>query len=422
MSNNKLFTFAVFLIKSKEMSSYHHLLSKRVNALSESATLEMTRKSRELKEQGIDVITLSIGEPDFDTPEFVKNAGIQAIKDNVTHYPPVPGTNKLRNAIAEKLKHDNGLEYSPSQIIVSTGAKQSIMNAFFSLLNPGDEVIIPAPFWVSYPEMVKMAEGVPVFIPSTIETDFKITAAQLENAISSKTKAVIYSSPCNPSGSVYTRDELKAFAELLESYPNIFVISDEIYEYIRYEGEHSSLASFESIKDQVILINGLSKGFAMTGWRLGFMAAHQDIANACNTIQGQYTSGTSSISQEAAVAAFKTDPRQSKEVIQMIDRFKSRGELLFKRLAEIPGVIPNKPKGAFYLFPDISAYFGKSFGEYEITDSKSLALYLLAEAHVALVSGDAFGCEKCIRFSFAASESQIETACDRIEVALKKLG
>lgn len=404
------------------MSSYHHLLSKRVNALSESATLEMTRKSRELKEQGIDVITLSIGEPDFDTPEFVKNAGIQAIKDNITHYPPVPGTNKLRNAIAEKLKRDNGLEYSPSQIIVSTGAKQSIMNAFFSILNPGDEVIIPAPFWVSYPEMVKMAEGVPVFIPSTIETDFKITAAQLENAISSKTKAVIYSSPCNPSGSVYTRDELKAFAELLESYPNIFVISDEIYEYIRYEGELSSIASFESIKDQVILINGLSKGFAMTGWRLGFMAAHQDIANACNTIQGQYTSGTSSISQEAAVAAFKTDPRQSKEVIQMIDRFKSRGELLFKRLAEIPGVIPNKPKGAFYLFPDIRAYFGKSFGEYEITDSKSLALYLLAEAHVALVSGDAFGCENCIRFSFAASESQIETACDRIEVALKKLG
>ncbi len=404
------------------MSSYHHLLSKRVNALSESATLEMTRKSRELKEQGIDVITLSIGEPDFDTPEFVKNAGIQAIKDNITHYPPVPGTNKLRNAIAEKLKRDNGLEYSPSQIIVSTGAKQSIMNAFFSILNPGDEVIIPAPFWVSYPEMVKMAEGVPVFIPSTIETDFKITAAQLENAISSKTKAVIYSSPCNPSGSVYTKDELKAFADLLENYPNIFVISDEIYEYIRFEGAHSSIASFSSIKDQVILINGLSKGFAMTGWRLGFMAAHQDIANACNTIQGQYTSGTSSISQEAAVAAFKTDPRQSKEVIQMIDRFKSRGELLFKRLAEIPGVIPNKPKGAFYLFPDISAYFGKSFGEYEITDSKSLALYLLAEAHVALVSGDAFGCENCIRFSFAASESQIETACDRIEVALKKLG
>ena len=404
------------------MSSYHHLLSKRVNALSESATLEMTRKSRDLKEQGVDVITLSIGEPDFDTPEFVKNAGIQAIKDNITHYPPVPGTNKLRNAIAEKLKRDNGLEYSPGQIIVSTGAKQSIMNAFFSILNPGDEVIIPAPFWVSYPEMVKMAEGVPVFIPSTIETDFKITAAQLENAISSKTKAIIYSSPCNPSGSVYTRDELKAFAELLESYPNIFVISDEIYEYIRFEGEHSSIASFSSIKDQVILINGLSKGFAMTGWRLGFMAAHQDIANACNTIQGQYTSGTSSISQEAAVAAFKTDPRQSKEIIQMIDRFKSRGELLFKRLAEIPGVIPNKPKGAFYLFPDISAYFGKSFGEYEITDSKSLALYLLAEAHVALVSGDAFGCENCIRFSFAASESQIETACDRIEVALKKLG
>jgi aspartate aminotransferase len=406
---------------AKIMSDYHHLLSRRVAALSESATLEMTRKSRELKEQGIDVITLSIGEPDFNTPEAVKNAGIQAIRDNKTHYPPVPGTNALRQAIAQKLKRDNGLDYKPSQIIVSTGAKQSIMNAFFSLLNPGDEVIIPAPYWVSYPDMVKMAEGVPVYISSTVDTDFKISADQLENAITKKTKAIIFSSPCNPSGSVYELQELEAFAKVLERNPDVFVISDEIYEYIRFEGEHSSIASFESIRDRVILINGLSKGFAMTGWRLGFMAAHQDIANACNTIQGQYTSGTSSISQEAAVEAFNTVPSQSEDIKQMVTRFKQRGKLLFDRLSAIPGIIPNKPKGAFYLFPDISAYFGKCYEKYQITDSKTLALYLLAEAHVALVSGDAFGCDQCIRFSFAASEVQIETACNRIEAALKKL-
>jgi len=403
------------------MSDNQHLLSRRVKALSESATLEMTRKSRELKEQGIDVITLSIGEPDFNTPEHVKNAAIQAIHDNKTHYPPVPGTNELRQAIANKLKRDNGLDYKASQIIVSTGAKQSIMNAFFSLLNPGDEVIIPAPYWVSYPEMVKMAEGVPVYISSTVATDFKITAEQLDRAITPKTKALIYSSPCNPSGSVYDPHELESFARILQEHPHVFVISDEIYEYICFEGRHSSIASFDAIRDRVILINGLSKGFAMTGWRLGFMAAHQDIANACNTIQGQYTSGTSSISQEAAIAAFNTDPANSDDIRQMVISFKRRGELLYDRLSAIPGVIPNKPKGAFYLFPDISYYFGKSFKNYQINDSKSLALYLLAEAHVALVSGDAFGCDNCIRFSFATSEQQIELACDRIEAALKKL-
>ena len=396
-------------------------LSARVQSLTESATLEMTRKSRELREQGIDVITLSIGEPDFNTPEHVKNAGIAAIQDNFTHYPPVPGTTALRKAIADKLLRDNQLDYKPSQIIVSGGAKQSIMNAFFSLVNDGDEVIIPAPFWVSYPEMVKLAGGKPVIVPSTVEDDFKISPAQLEGAITPKTKAYIFSSPCNPSGSVYSKDELKALAAVFERYPEIIIISDEIYEYIRFEGQHESIAQFSAIADRVVLINGLSKGFAMTGWRLGYMAAPQWIADACNIIQGQYTSGCSSISQEAALEAVKTNPKTSSDIQTMVAEFRERRDLLYGLLSEIPGVIPNKPLGAFYIFPDVSYYYGKSDGKITVNNSYDLCIYLLTEAHVALVSGDAFGCDSCIRFSYAASKEQISTAVARVAKALSKL-
>ncbi|MCK9447845.1 MAG: pyridoxal phosphate-dependent aminotransferase [Bacteroidales bacterium] len=396
-------------------------LSKRVQSLSESATLEMTRKSRELREQGIDVITLSIGEPDFNTPDHVKQAAIAAIDDNKTHYTPVPGIAPLRKAISDKLQRDNGLEYKPSQIIVSNGAKQSIMNALFSLINDEEEVIIPAPYWVSYPEMVKLAGGTPVIIPSTVENDFKISPQQLESAITPHTKAFIFSSPCNPSGSVYSAAELKGLADVFERYPNIFIISDEIYEYILFEGSHESIAQFDAIKERVILINGLSKGFAMTGWRVGYMAAPQWIADACNIIQGQYTSGSCSISQEAALEAVNTIPSESKELAEMVTQFRERRDLLFRLLSEIPGIIPNKPLGAFYLFPDLSYFYGKSDGKQTINNSSDLCLYLLAEAHVALVSGDAFGNDNCIRFSYATGKAQIKEAVSRIAGALQKL-
>ncbi|KAF0129326.1 MAG: aspartate aminotransferase [Bacteroidetes bacterium] len=400
---------------------HQQLLSTRVKSLTESATLEMTRKSRELREQGIDVITLSIGEPDFNTPEAVKKAAIQAILDNQSHYPPVPGIAELRKAISSKLLRDNNLVYKPSQIIVSNGAKQSIMNAMFALLNEGDEVIIPAPFWVSYPEMVKLAGGTPVVIPSDVDQDFKINGQQLEGAITAKTKAFIFSSPCNPSGSVYTRDELKQLAEVFSRYPNIMIFSDEIYEYIQFGNAHESIAQFPDVFDRVIVINGLSKGFAMTGWRIGYMAAPQWLADACNTIQGQYTSGSSTISQAAALEAVSTDPTGSAELQDMIHQFETRRDLLFALLSEVEGVIPNKPQGAFYMFPDISYYFGKSDGKYLINNSYDLCLYLLAEAHVALVSGDAFGCDNCIRFSYATSPAMITEAVERVKNALKRL-
>ncbi len=400
---------------------YKQILSKRVQSVGESATLEMTRKSRELREKGIDVITLSIGEPDFNTPEAVKQAAIEAIRDNQTHYPPVPGNADLRKAIADKLLRDNNLTYKPSQIIVSAGAKQSIMNAFFSLLNDGDEVLIPAPYWVSYPEMVKMAGGVPVVIQSSVEQDFKIKAEQVEAAITSHTKAFIFSSPCNPSGSVYSRDELQSLAAVLAKHPQVYIFSDEIYEYIQFDGKHESIAQVSEVFDQVILINGLSKGFAMTGWRLGYMAAPQFIADACNTIQGQYTSGTCTISQAAALQAVITPPEQSVELSEMLKNFLERRDLLYDRLVKINGIVPNKPRGAFYLFPDISYYFGKHNGTLLINNSYDLCLYLLNEAHVALVSGDAFGCDNCIRFSYATSSELILKAVDRIEEALSKL-
>lgn len=398
-----------------------HFLSHRVQSMSESATLEMTRKSRELKEKGIDVITLSIGEPDFDTPEAVKRAAMQAIQQNDTHYPPVPGTMPLRKAIAKKLWRDNQLQYDATQIIVSNGAKQSINNVFMSILNEGDEVIIPAPYWVSYPEMVKMAGGTPVYIQTTVKEDFKISPQQLLDAITQHTKAFIFSSPCNPSGSVYSKDELKALADVFEKHPHVLIISDEIYELIRFDGEHQSIAQFESIKENVVVVNGMSKGFAMTGWRVGYVAAPKAIADACNTIQGQYTSGSCTISQAAALEAINTIPEKSAEMSEMVLQFKKRRDLLFKLLSEIEGVIPNLPLGAFYLFPDISHYFGKSDGEKTIQNSNDLCMYLLDKAHVALVSGDAFGCDSCIRFSYATTEPLLTEAVKRIQTALQLL-
>lgn len=396
-------------------------LSDRVRSMSESATLEMTRKSRELREKGVDVITLSIGEPDFNTPDAVKKAAITAIQQNDTHYPPVPGTMALRKAIANKLLRDNGLHYDATQIVVSNGAKQSIMNVFMSILNAGDEVIIPAPYWVSYPDMVKMAGGQSVFIYSTVKEDFKISPEQLEKAITARTKAFIFSSPCNPSGSVYTRAELEALAMVFEKHPHILVISDEIYEIIRFGGRHESIAQFNSLKNNVVVINGLSKGFAMTGWRVGYVAAPKPIADACNTLQGQYTSGCSSISQAAALEAINTIPDDSAEITEMVKQFKIRRDVLYGLLNDIEGVIPNLPEGAFYLFPDVSYYFGKSNGKWTVNNSTDLCLYLLDEAHVALVSGDAFGCDSCIRFSYATTEAQIKEAVKRVATALKKI-
>ena len=397
------------------------ILSDRINRLSESATLEMARKSRELKEQGIDVINLSIGEPDFDTPDDIKAAAHQAIDDNLTHYTPVPGTIELRRAIAKKLKEENNLNFAPDQIVVSNGAKQSIANALLCLVNPGDEVIVPSPYWVSYPEMVKLAEGEMVEIKAQIDQDFKVTAEQVEAVITPKSKVFLFSSPCNPSGSVYTHDELKALAEVFEKHPNIFIISDEIYEYINFNGSHESIAQFESIRDQVIIINGVSKGYAMTGWRIGYMAAIPEIAKACSKLQGQVTSGPSSISQQASVIAIEKMNAQSKDVLEMLNAFRERRELVLNLLKEIPGVIPNEASGAFYVFPNISYYFGKSNGSITIKNDEDLCLYLLDKAHIACVAGGAFGNDQCIRLSYATSSDLLKEALHRMKEALSKL-
>ena len=398
------------------------ILSDRILNLGESATLEMTRLSRELKAKGVDVITLSIGEPDFDTPQHVKDAGKQAIDDNITHYPPVPGFLELREAIAQKLKRDNGLDYNANQIVVSTGAKHSLINIFMCILNDGDEVIIPAPYWVSYPEMVKLSGGNPVVIDAGIENDFKVSPKQLEDAITEKTKAFLFNSPSNPTGSVYTHDELKAIADVLAKYPDILIVADEIYEYINFDGVHESLASFDEIKDQIVIVNGVSKGMAMTGWRIGYIAGPKFIADACTKIQGQYTSGTGTISQMAALEAVKTDPKKSKDLKNMVSAFKERRDLLIDLVKDIPGLKSNIPNGAFYLFPDVSYYYGKSNnGENKINNSTDLCMYLLDDAHVALVSGDAFGSPDCIRISYATSKDLIAEAVQRIKVALAKL-
>lgn len=395
-------------------------LSKKVELLGESETLAMARLSRELKEKGLDVINMSLGEPDFDTPEFIKEAAIEAIRKNYSHYTPVPGYKDLLEAVCHKLKRDNGLDYTPANIIVSTGAKQSIANAVFALVNEGDEVILPVPYWVSYKEMVTYAGGIPVFLKAGIEKNFKPSAAELEAAVTPKTKLVIFSSPCNPSGSVWTDEELEGWAEVIERNPRIFIISDEIYELINFGRPSRSLASFSAIKDRVITVNGLSKGFAMTGWRLGYMAAHETIASACNKIQGQYTSATCSITQRAAIAALMADPEEATGFMR--DAFRKRRDLALRLMADIPGFKLNVPEGAFYIFPEVSSYFGKTVNEKVIENSKDLCMYLIHEAHVAITPGGAFGMDNHIRISYAASEKDIEKAVGRIKEALVKLG
>ncbi len=397
------------------------ILSNRILRLSESATLEMTRKSRELKAQGKDIITLSIGEPDFDTPAEIKEAGKNAIDNNITHYPPVPGFPELRQAIADKLKRDNNLDFSASQIVVSNGAKQSLTNIFMVLLNEGDEVIIPSPFWVSYPEMIKMADGTAVFVDAGIDTDFKVTPEQVEAAITPRTKAFLFNSPSNPTGSVYSKEELKALADVFAKYPDIVIVSDEIYELILFEGRHESIAQFENIKDQVIIVNGVSKGFAMTGWRIGYVAAPQFLTDAINKLQGQYTSGAGTISQMAALKAITTDPAASPELHEMVATFKERRDLIIGLLSNIPGVKLTTPNGAFYLFPDVSSYYGKSDGETVVNSSGDLCIYLLNKANVALVPGEAFGSPNCVRLSYATSGELIVEAIRRIGKALAEL-
>ncbi len=395
-----------------------NLLSERILNLSESQTIAMNKRSREMKERGIDVVSLSLGEPDFNTPDFIKEAAKKAIDDNYTHYPPIAGYKDVREAISLKLKRDNGLNYSAEQIVISTGAKQSIANAALCLLNPGDEVLLPAPYWVSYYEIVKLAEGKPVVIPTSIESDFKVTPEQLEESITSKTKMLIFSTPCNPSGSVYTAEELSALAEVLEKHPSVYVICDEIYELINFEGKHASLAANENIFDRVITVNGVSKGFAMTGWRCGYLAAATEIAKACDKIQGQFTSATCSITQRAVLAAMEASPS---EVSYMKEAFLERRDIVLNLLNEIPGFITNTPKGAFYIFPDISAFIGRSYEGKEIGNSNDLCMFLLEEAHVGLVPGEAFGSPDCLRISYAASEEKLREAVKRIKNAVEKL-
>lgn len=378
----------------------------------------MSRMSREMKAQGIDVITLSLGEPDFGTPDFIKDAAIQAIHDDYSKYTPVPGYAELREAISNKFKRDNNLHYSPDQIVVSTGAKQSIANVTLSLVDPGDDVIIPVPYWVTYREIVKMAEGNAVYVASGIESDFKITADQLSSALTPKSRLMIFSSPCNPTGSVYTREELEALAQVILSVPDLYVISDEIYEHINFSGGHASLAEIPGMEERVITVNGLSKGFAMTGWRLGYIGAPKWIADACTKIQGQFTSGTCSISQRAAITALEADPAVVQE---MTDAFKTRRDLVLGLLEDIPGVLTNVPEGAFYVFPDISAYFGKKDGDYTISNAGDLAMYLLQKGHVAMVQGDAFGAPNNLRISYAASETELKEALRRMKEALGRL-
>lgn len=395
------------------------ILSDRINNLSESATLKMTKLGRELAAKGINVISLSVGEPDFSTPEHVKNAAKQALDQNYTRYSPVPGYPDLRQAIVDKLKQENNLDYDISEIVVSTGAKQSLSNVLLTLINPGDEVIIPTPYWVSYSEMVTLAEGNSVFIHTTIDSDFKITPAQLEAAITPKSKVFMFSSPCNPTGSVYSKEELAGLVEVFEKHPDIYIISDEIYEHINFVGKHESIAQFNSIKDRVILVNGFSKAFAMTGWRLGYIATNRVIAAANEKIQGQTTSGTCSISQRAGIAAYKEG---LESVLEMKNAFARRRQLVYELLNEIPGVKTNLPEGAFYFFPEISSFFGKKDPEGNVIEnSADLALYLLNYGHVATVGGDSFGNDNYLRLSYAASDDNLREALRRIKEALAKL-
>ena len=390
-------------------------LSKRINAMATSATLAMAAKARELREEGKDIIGLSLGEPDFNVPEFVKDAAIEAVKDNYHSYTPVDGYGDLKNAIITKFKRDNDLIYTSNQIVVSTGAKQSLANLAMVLLNEGDEVLLPAPYWVSYSDISKLAGGVPVEIPTSIESDFKITPESLKASISSKTKMMIYSSPCNPSGSVYSREELRALADVLIDYPEIIVISDEIYEHINFTGQHTSMAVFEDMYNRTVVVNGVSKAYSMTGWRIGYIGAPDWIARACNKMQGQITSGANCIAQQATITALESSPEKIK---YMIDAFKERRKLILGLIVEIPGFKTNQPQGAFYIFPDISYYFGKIIKGTTINTASDFSMYLLEKANVATVTGEAFGNPNCVRISYAASEEAIKEACKRIKKAL----
>ncbi len=393
-------------------------LSDRLNRLAPSATLAMSQKSSEMKAQGIDVINLSVGEPDFNTPENIKEAAKKAIDDNFSRYSPVPGYPDLRKAIVAKLKNENGLDYTINEVIVGTGGKQGICNVILALVNPGDEVIIPAPYWVSYPQMAKLAGGVPVIVNAGFDQDFKMTPEQLEAAITPKTKMLILCSPSNPTGSVYSKEELAALADVLRKHPDVFVLADEIYEHINYIGKHHSIAQEPGLKEQVIIANGVSKAYAMTGWRIGFLAGPEWIIKGCNKLQGQYTSGTCSVSQKAAEAAYTLDQSAVEEMRQAFER---RRDLIVKLAKEVPGLEVNIPQGAFYLFPKCNSYFGKSNGDKTINNSTDFAMYLLEEAHVATVGGDAFGDPDCFRMSYATSDENIKEAIRRIKEALSKL-
>ena len=393
-------------------------LSSFLQRFNEPETLKMAKLGRELRAKGVDVIDLSLGEPDFDTPDHIKQAAIKAINDNWSHYTPVPGFLDLREAVCTKLKRDNDLDYKPENIVVSTGAKQSLANAMLALVDEGEEVIIPTPFWVTYSELVKIARGKVVEIKTTPQENFKISPEQLEQAITAQTKLFLFSSPCNPSGAVYSKEELAALAEVFKKHPGIIILSDEIYEYINFVGKHHSLAEFAELKDRVVIVNGLSKGFAMTGWRLGYIAAHPDIAKACEKVQGQFTSGTNSITQKAAVTALTTDLRPTME---MVEEFRKRRTRVLEIVKDIPGLICPEPEGAFYVFPDVSSYYGKSDGETTINNAGDFSMYLLNKAHVSSVMGDAFGEPKCVRFSFANSMKNIEEGWKRIKLALSQI-
>ncbi len=393
-------------------------LSSRLERFSEPETLKMAKLGRELRSQGIDVIDLSLGEPDFDTPEHIKEAAKKAVSDNWSHYPPVAGYPDLREAVCHKFKRDNNLDYKPENIVVSTGAKQSLANAVFAVVDDGDEVIIPTPYWVTYSEIVKLADGTVKLVRTSIENDYKLTPQELEAAITPKSKLFIFSSPSNPTGGVYSKDELKALADVFTKHPQIFIISDEIYEYINYVGKHESIAQFPELKDRIIIINGLSKGFAMTGYRLGFIAAHPTIAKACEKLQGQITSGATAVTQRAAITAL-TAPLDSS--LQMLEEFKKRKQRILALLKEIPGIKLSEPDGAFYVFPDVSSYFGKKNGSESIANADDLCMYLLNTAHVSTVTGRAFGEPNCIRISFANSMDKIEGGLKRIKDAMAKL-
>lgn len=411
--------FPIFATSKKYNKKSMTKVSDRLNRLAESATLAMARMSRELKAKGHDVIALSLGEPDFDTPDFIKEAAKKAIDDNYSHYTPVPGLPELRNAIVSKFKRDNNLEFTADQIVTSTGAKQSLANVCLSLLNNGDEVLLPCPYWVSYAEIIKLAEGVPVEVPSSIDSDFKVTPEELEAAITPKTKLLMFSSPCNPSGTVYTKEELIAIAKMLEKYPEIYVIADEIYEHINFTEGHFSMGTIPSMKDRTITVNGVSKGYAMTGWRVGFIGAPLWIAKACNKIQGQITSATCAIAQKATETAILANPKEV--TADMKATFLKRRDMILNELNNIEGIKCNIPQGAFYVFPDVSYYFGKSDGTTTINNANDFCMYLLNNSHVAFVAGDAFGNTECVRISYAAADEKLMEAMERIKNQLAKL-